>query len=193
MVSLFEWAHHLNHHWIHYLWNVHAKIPACDTLKYGELGVMIMVTSTQTKNEQLLEQLNKQVANFGLLYFKLHHYHWYVKGTEFFTLHSKFEELYDEINQYYDALAERILALGGSPASTMAQTLRLSSLQEAGGNETAAAMVKQLSNDFSVVCDELKTATAEADQMDDQPTADMLTSMRQSLEKTIWMLAAFTG
>src|SRR5690606_8028966 len=98
-----------------------------------------MATQTQTKN--ITELMNKQVANFGLLFVKLHHFHWYVKGSEFFTLHQKFEELYDEINLNYDALAERILTLGGSPISTMAQTLQNSSLKEATGNEKATDMV----------------------------------------------------
>ena len=33
----------------------------------------------------------------GVFYIQnLHRYHWYVKGPLFFTLHAKFEELYDE-------------------------------------------------------------------------------------------------
>ena len=35
--------------------------------------------------------LNKQLANWNVLYTKLHKYHWYVKGPHFFTLHEKFE------------------------------------------------------------------------------------------------------
>lgn len=148
-----------------------------------------MATQTQTKN--ITELMNKQVANFGLLFVKLHHFHWYVKGSEFFTLHQKFEELYDEINLNYDALAERILTLGGSPISTMAQTLQNSSLKEATGNEKATDMVKQTINDFKIIVNELREAITVAEEMEDQPTADMLISIRQSLEKHNWMLTAF--
>ena len=41
-------------------------------------------------------ELNLQIANWSVLYTKLHRFHWYVKGSLFFTLHAKFEELYDE-------------------------------------------------------------------------------------------------
>ncbi|MGO4274881.1 Dps family protein, partial [Paenibacillus sp. TAF58] len=53
-----------------------------------------MVTTSLTQSIQVI--LNKQIANWGLLYVKLHNFHWYVKGNQFFTLHVKFEELYNE-------------------------------------------------------------------------------------------------
>ena len=62
------------------------------------------------------EIVNKQVANFSVMYIKLHNFHWYVKGEQFFTLHEKFEELYTETATIIDDLAERLLALEGSVA-----------------------------------------------------------------------------
>ena len=38
--------------------------------------------------------LNQQIADFNVLYTKLHRFHWYVKGPQFFTLHEKFEEFF---------------------------------------------------------------------------------------------------
>ncbi|MDV2888476.1 ferritin-like domain-containing protein, partial [Alkalihalophilus pseudofirmus] len=63
--------------------------------------------------KKLSDTLNKQVANFSVLYMKLHHYHWYVQGENFFTLHVKFEELYTEAALHLDTIAERLLAVGG--------------------------------------------------------------------------------
>lgn len=37
-------------------------------------------------SEQLIQAVNKQVANWTVMYVKLHNYHWYVKGKDF--LHS---------------------------------------------------------------------------------------------------------
>ncbi len=31
-------------------------------------------------SEQLIQAVNKQVANWTVMYVKLHNYHWYVKG-----------------------------------------------------------------------------------------------------------------
>ncbi|MEW8986778.1 MAG: DNA starvation/stationary phase protection protein, partial [Bacillus sp. (in: firmicutes)] len=71
----------------------------------------------------LIQAVNKQVANWTVLYTKLHNYHWYVKGRHFFTLHTKFEELYNEAATIIDEFAERILALEGKPVATLKEYL----------------------------------------------------------------------
>jgi starvation-inducible DNA-binding protein len=140
---------------------------------------------------QLYQALNKQVANWTVLYIKLHNYHWNVKGPHFFTLHPKFEELYNEASQYIDDLAERILTLGGAPVATLSSCLKEASITDASGTETAGQMVETLIQDFSTIIDELKQAMEIAGQADDEETADMLLAIRRSLEKHNWMLRAF--
>ncbi len=142
---------------------------------------------------QLVEMVNKQVANWSVLYIKLHNYHWYVKGSNFFTLHEKFEELYNESAVHIDELAERLLAIGGQPVATMKEILELSSIQEADGNENADEMVSTISNDFSILTGELKEGMKVAGDVDDETTGDMLLAIHQSLEKHIWMLQSFLG
>ena len=82
---------------------------------------------------------------------KLHNYHWYVKGNQFFTLHVKFQELYEESTLHLDDLAERLLALEGKPVATMKEHLEFSSVKEATGKETSEEMVNTLISDFSNV------------------------------------------
>lgn len=148
--------------------------------------------TTQLKGQtELHAALNRQTANWVLLGVKLHHYHWYVSGSQFFTLHEKFEELYNEAAGYVDELAERLLAIGGQPASTMKQYLELSDLQEARGGEDAKGMVMELVRDFNTVSKELQAAIASAEELSDQPTADLLIGIRGSIEKHAWMLNAF--
>lgn len=140
---------------------------------------------------KLFLALNKQVANWTVLYTKLHNYHWNVKGPHFFTLHPKFEELYNEASQYIDELAERVLTLGGTPVATLSGCLREASIADATGTETAEQMVESLIRDFSLIIDELKQAMDTAEQTGDEETADMLLAIRRSLEKHNWMLKAF--
>ncbi|WP_453994277.1 Dps family protein [Bacillus nitroreducens] len=142
---------------------------------------------------QLIEMVNKQVANWSVLYIKLHNYHWYVKGPHFFTLHEKFEELYNEASQYIDELAERLLSIGGQPVATMKEILEMSSVKEANGNESAEEMVASISNDFSILIGELKEGMKVAEEADDEATGDMLLGIHQSLEKHNWMLKSFLG
>ncbi|OLS38395.1 Dps family protein [Bacillus sp. MRMR6] len=142
---------------------------------------------------QLSSVLNKQIANWSVLYIKLHNYHWYVKGGQFFTLHTKFEEFYNEAGLHVDELAERLLAIGGNPVATMKGCLELSSIQEAIGSESAEEMVQSLINDFSIVIGEIKEGMSLAGEMDDETTGDMLLAIHSGLEKHVWMLKAFLG
>ncbi len=137
--------------------------------------------------------LNQQIANWNLLHMKLHNYHWYVTGHQFFTLHVKFEELYTEAATHIDVLAERLLAVGGKPVATLSDTLRLSSVKEAAGDETAEQMTSSIADDFAQLVGELKQGIKIADSCDDEDTFYLLLSIKTGLEKHVWMLRAFGG
>ncbi|ACJ32785.1 MULTISPECIES: Dps family protein [Anoxybacillus] len=143
--------------------------------------------------EKLIDIVNKQIANWNVLYVKLHNYHWYVKGPQFFTLHTKFEELYNEAALHIDELAERLLALGGKPLATMKDYLAVASVHEAKGNETAEEMVAEIVRDFETMIEELKAGMDYAGEIGDETTGDMLLGIHQSLEKHVWMLKSFLG
>lgn len=142
---------------------------------------------------QLTHVLNKQIANWSVLYVKLHNYHWYVKGEQFFTLHVKFEELYNEAALHVDEIAERLLAIGGVPVATMKENLELSSIQEANGSEASQAMVQAIINDFMLIIGELKEGMSLAAELSDETTGDMLLAIHSGLEKHVWMLTAYLG
>ena len=141
--------------------------------------------------KELIQLLNKEVANFGVLYTKLHNFHWFVKGTNFFRLHDKFEELYNAVTNYFDDVAERILMLGDRPVATLKEFLELASIEEAKGNETDVDMVKATIADFKKVNGELREGIELAEKLGDDVTADLFTGIRSELQKHIWMLETF--
>lgn len=140
--------------------------------------------------KKLYDALNKQVSNFSVLFTKLHHYHWYVTGPSFYELHEKFEELYNEVNAYYDEFAERLLAIGGQPASNMKTYLELTSLKEATESDTKK-MVTSLIGDLKILSLELRELTKIAQDADDEQTADMSISTTTAIDKHLWMLTFF--
>ncbi|PYZ93277.1 DNA starvation/stationary phase protection protein [Salipaludibacillus keqinensis] len=145
-------------------------------------------------HEKTAKILNRQVSNWNVLFVKLHNYHWYVKGPHFFTLHEKFEELYNEAAGHIDELAERLLALKGKPVATMKEYLNQSTIAEAEGDKNSEEMVRALISDFDQLAKELKEdVEALEEDADDETTADMLIEIRQSVEKHTWMLRAFLG
>ncbi|MBT2694837.1 Dps family protein [Bacillus sp. ISL-55] len=144
------------------------------------------------KNE-LTQSVNKQIANWTVLYIKLHNYHWYVTGPEFFTLHAKFEELYNEAALHIDELAERLLSMGDKPVATMSAALEIASVKEATENESATDMVASIVDDYSTMIQELKKGMELAEEVNDETTSDLLLSIHSGLEKHVWMLNSFLG
>lgn len=143
--------------------------------------------------QQLATVLNKQIANWSVLYTKLHNFHWYVKGDQFFTLHIKFEELYNEAGLHVDVIAERLLSIGGKPVATMKENLETASIKEAAGTESSHEMVQSIISDFTLITGELKEAMSLANELNDETTGDMLLAIHSGLEKHIWMLTAYLG
>ncbi|MDY0074253.1 MAG: DNA starvation/stationary phase protection protein [Acholeplasmataceae bacterium] len=139
--------------------------------------------------EKLYQALNKQVANLSVLFTKLHHFHWYVTGPQFYQLHEKFEAFYDEVNELYDAFAERILMIGGKPVSNLKGYLAITSLKEANGTEKPEEMVKHILDDFKLLVVELKEVLKVAQDLEDEVTADLIITTLASFEKHIWMLS----
>ncbi|MCZ8536373.1 MULTISPECIES: Dps family protein [Paenisporosarcina] len=141
----------------------------------------------------LNKELNKQVATWSVMYTKLHNFHWYVKGPQFFTLHAKFEELYNEATLHMDEIAERLLTLGGQPVATLKEHLELSDVTEATGKESDKQMVETVVKDFDKIMKSLKKGMDEAAKDEDDMTEDLLNAVYQSIEKHQWMLNAFLG
>lgn len=144
-----------------------------------------------TQTLTLEQVINQQLANWNVLYTKLHRFHWYVKGPQFFTLHAKFEELYEEAAGTIDDLAERLLITGGMPISTLKEYIQFATIEETSENLTAEEMVQTIVNDFSQIISELNSGKAAAEQVNDEVTSDMFTELIEKLSKHNWMLTSF--
>ncbi|MBO0999961.1 DNA starvation/stationary phase protection protein [Bacillus sp. SD075] len=136
--------------------------------------------------------VNKEIANFSVLYTKIHNYHWFVNGPHFFELHQKLEELYKEVTSNYDELAERLLAIGEKPVATLKEYMELTTIEEATGKENTEDMVQSVISDFEKLSKEFLEIIEVAEE-EDPVTADMLTGMKKSLNKHAWMLRAYLG
>ncbi|MDU9362590.1 Dps family protein [Staphylococcus haemolyticus] len=141
--------------------------------------------------QDVVKELNQQVANWTVAYTKLHNFHWYVIGPNFFSLHEKFEELYNEASQYVDDLAERILAIGGNPVGTLKESLEISIVDEAGKNYSAEQMVEAFSNDLTHISEQLVKSIEVAGEAGDDVSEDMFIGMKNSVDKHNWMFKSY--
>ncbi|WP_024291950.1 Dps family protein [Lacrimispora indolis] len=143
-------------------------------------------------SKNLFEKLNEYLANQQVMYIKLHNLHWYVKGRSFFTLHAKLEELYDQTAQVMDDVAERLLALGGSPVASLKEALALSSVKELedvpiSSDET----IKSLISDVEYWIRDTKEIVKLAEDDDDGATADQFNGYLAEYQKLLWMLKSY--
>lgn len=144
-----------------------------------------------SNQQDVVKELNQQVANWTVAYTKLHNFHWYVKGPNFFSLHVKFEELYNEASQYVDELAERILAVGGNPVGTLTECLEQSIVKEVMKGYSAEQMVEELSQDFTNISKQLEKAIEIAGNAGDDVSEDMFIGMQTSVDKHNWMFKSY--
>ena len=144
-------------------------------------------------SEQMADKLNTLLANFQVHYQNLRGLHWNLRGRDFFELHVKFEEYYNDAQVKIDDLAERILTMGFTPKHAFSQYLEAASIDAAQnvskGDEGVAIVVNALGILLSL---EREILTLAGDQGDDG-TADMMTQFIAQQEKEIWMLNAWLG
>ena len=152
------------------------------------------ISLVEKEVKPIVDQLNDLLANYHIHYQKLRGCHWNIKGSHFFTLHIKFEELYTNAQQTIDDLAERILTLGKPPISKFSDYLKVSHIQEI---ETIGlkdiAMVEAVMDDFNKLIELEREIMATTSEAGDDGTNDLINSFIQFKEKTNWMLRSFCG
>ena len=140
----------------------------------------------------VIKKLNVYLADLNVMYRKVQNYHWNVDGRNFFTIHAKLEEYYNEINEQIDEIAERILSIKARPYGTMKKYLEITNIKEAHDEDIADLdIVKNLKADFETILGEVKEIKKEADKEDDFGTSAMMDELIIGYETKLWMLGAF--
>ncbi len=132
--------------------------------------------------------MSNVLADTFILYLKTHNFHWNVTGPMFQTLHTMFEEQYNELWLAVDAIAERIRVLGFIPPGSYREFTKLTYLQESTAARNASEMIAQLLRDHETAARTVRSALAVARTAVDAPTEDLLTQRLAAHEKAAWML-----
>lgn len=142
-------------------------------------------------SKEINQNLNKLIADFTVFYQKLRHYHWNVKGPQFFQLHEKFEVIYNEVGMAIDELAERVVGLNGVPLHTLADMLKETDLDEDPEMAEPAVMVSRTVKDIKSLNQSLQATIELAEEAADRTTANLLDETKDGLEAHLWMLKAW--
>ncbi len=140
-----------------------------------------------------ISKLNNFLAELNVFYRKLQNYHWYIKGKDFFQVHTKLEEYYDQINEQIDEVAELILQLGGSPLGTMKDYLNIAKIEEAENVKVNSSYVlEKVLADYKYLLNAAKDIKKSADEEDDYLTSAFIDGPIGEFYKNIWMLSQTT-
>ena len=142
----------------------------------------------EENRKQITDGLSRLLADTYTLYLKTHNFHWNVTGPMFQTLHLLFETQYTELAIAVDLIAERIRALGYPAPGTYSDFVKLSSIAENSGVPKATEMIRLLVEGQEAVVRTARSIFPVVEQVNDEPTADLLTQRMQIHEKNAWML-----
>lgn len=93
--------------------------------------------------------MNKLIADFTVLYTKLHTYHYNVTGSEFYSMHVMLEGEYDTFHNWIDEVAEALKINGEYPVASLKEMLELTSITEAQSKDyTAHEILTDLLSDY---------------------------------------------
>ncbi|MGJ3494169.1 DNA protection during starvation protein [Piscirickettsia salmonis] len=150
-----------------------------------------MIGLDKEKSKKISEKLNKLLANYQLFYMNTRGFHWNVQGPQFFELHAKFEEIYNDLLIKVDEIAERILTLGESPVHAYSIYLGQAEVKEAINITDGKMCVRSIIEGYGVVIRlqrELLTCAADSD---DEGTVALVSGYITEQEKQLWMLSAY--
>ncbi|HHQ4758127.1 MULTISPECIES: Dps family protein [Aeromonas] len=143
------------------------------------------------QSQALAAELNKLLASYQILYMNVRGFHWNIRGNQFFELHLKFEEIYNDLLLKVDALAERILTLDGVPLHSFSDYLKVSAIPEQKGLHDGRACVESLLESFRELLVAQRRILGQAADTGDEGTASILSDYVQQQEKLVWMLRAY--
>lgn len=139
--------------------------------------------------ENILNNLNTFLSDLNVFYRKLQNYHWNIKGKDFFVMHSKLEEYYNEINSEIDEVAEHILTLGGQPLGTLKDYMNETKITEAENKKVDSNLVfSEITKDFSTLLQDVVEIKRKADEKQEYKTSALMDSFIESYSKKLWML-----
>lgn len=154
-------------------------------MKTNILGLPVKET------EVLVAELNILLANFQVYYQNLRGLHWNIRGKNFFDLHVKFEELYNDSQLKIDLIAERILTLGGTPLHTFEDYINNNKLKVGKSIHNDVDAVQLIVDALSQLLKIERVILNQSGEIGDEGSNSMMSDFIAEQEKTIWMMQAW--
>ena len=139
----------------------------------------------------VVDLLNARLADAVDLMTQAKQAHWNVKGPQFQSLHSLFDEVHGDAQEYVDLIAERAVALGGEAKGSIRHAVAASTLPAyPDGLVKGRDHVDALSTALAAFGAAIRAAIDASDKVNDAGTADLFTEVSRGVDKRLWMVEA---
>ena len=159
--------------------------------KVMEMEKTNLIGLQKEKAGKLAEKLNELLADYSIFYQNTRGLHWNIKGDKFFELHTKFEELYNDLMVKVDEIAERILTLGYTPDHNYSRYSELSHIKESKKVSDGDEAVTQILSAFKTVIGKQREILTISGDAHDEGTNALMSDYIRSQEKEVWMYSAY--
>ena len=146
------------------------------------------ISRTNSPDNEVVEHLQRQVANALVLYLNYKHYHWQTYGPMFRDLHLMFDEFANAVLDTLDEFAERLRMIGQDPVASPQEMLSAASVRVAVRGQTMREMIEEADTNLLTVIKEIRAGARTADEQDDPGTVDLFSKFVQIHEKHEWWL-----
>lgn len=140
--------------------------------------------------EELRASFEVLLANVYVLYYRMHSTHWNVVGSNFPQYHSFLGDLYDEVFDSVDDIAEELRKLDGFPPMDFVELLKSSTIP--AGNAIVHSDVMEMMTDIedanTKTVEELRTMIKLAEENDEPSTGNFLQDRLSAHLKIAWKL-----
>jgi starvation-inducible DNA-binding protein len=157
------------------------------------LDAMDMLPDSMTKASGLVSALQVLLANSVSVYHEAHGYHWNVKGQDFSQYHSLFSDIYGDIYDSIDPIAENILKMGDDAPFHLSEFMNLRTVQEGKPANEPVAMAKELLNQLDQLLASLNNAFAASQAENQQGIANFIADRIDMTQKWTWQLRSSVG
>jgi starvation-inducible DNA-binding protein len=140
----------------------------------------------------LVDDLKRVQADTFAMATKAQYYHWNVEGADFPQYHDFFGELYEELFEAVDRLAEHVRQLDGYAPGAFRMLKELTKISDDGTVPAGLDMFKQLLNDNDLVLESLLICYMAAEESKELGLANYLQDRIEAHTKHRWMLKATT-
>ncbi len=145
----------------------------------------------KAKSKELGQKLSELLANYSVFYQNTRGYHWNIKGDDFFELHIKFEELYNDLQVKIDEVAERILTLGYTPSHRYSSYIEKSEITESKRISDGKTAVREILEAFKTTLRLQRKILELSDKAGDEGTNALMSDYIREQEKDVWMYSSY--